>query len=254
MNKVLAGNWKMNKNRAEVKSFFEQLPSELKTNNKARAIVAPSPTLMETAVLSAAGSVVEVFSQNCAFEGSGAYTGEISPMQLQDIGVTGTLVGHSERRQYFGETDASCLKRTLKAFESGLTVIYCIGETLEERKSAQTNQVLARQLQLVVSEVLPHLPAAEGAKERFIVAYEPVWAIGTGLTASAQDIKNAHDFIYLEMSKASSKVPSILYGGSVKPENFAEISSTPHVAGGLVGGAALKSADYSSLWKTLLSK
>jgi triosephosphate isomerase (TIM) len=242
MRKVLAGNWKMFKTRAETASFFMEIGKSLAAS-PLRKIIAPSPTLMESAVRASEGSGIEIFSQNCAWAPSGAFTGELSPLQLRDVGCTGTLVGHSERRQHFGDTDLSVLKRAINALQHGLEVIYCIGESLEERQGGLTPKVLKQQLSGVLSELLPNLKPGSG----FLMAYEPVWAIGTGLTASSEQITEAHALISAELAKAGGADVAILYGGSVKPNNFREISHLPKVGGGLVGGASLSPADYIAL-------
>jgi len=166
-----------------------------------------------------------VFAQNVHWAEEGAYTGEISAPMLVELGVTGAIVGHSERRQYFGETDESVARRTAGALEHGLRVIACVGESLEERESGQTELVLRVQVEAIGE--------AAGAHERLVVAYEPVWAIGTGRTATPGQAREAHAFI-----KGLLDVP-VLYGGSVKPDNAAELMSQPAVDGALVGGASL---------------
>jgi triosephosphate isomerase len=249
--KILAGNWKMHKTRDEVKSFFAAIKSEKLDDPNIEQILAPSPTLMECAVGEARGTRIQIFSQNCAWEKSGALTGEMSPLQLKELDVVGTLVGHSERRQYFGESDSSCEKRARAALESGLRVIYCIGESLDERKAGQTRKVLETQLAPLFRLPLSG-PMATGlpAQDAFVLAYEPVWAIGTGVTAEPEQVREAHGWI-AEMLNSRGLKLKILYGGSVKPNNFQELASLPHVAGGLVGGASLEAASYIALFRAL---
>lgn len=234
--KCLAGNWKMFKNRAEVKAFFAKVGSSL-ASSRVRKVVAPSPTLLETALTAAQGTGIEVFSQNAHWSDSGAFTGEMSPAQLVDLGVKGAIIAHSERRQYFGETDETAVQRALACLERGLDVIYCIGERVEQRKAGETNAVLKTQLSSVISKILPK------AGPRLMIAYEPVWAIGTGLVATPEQVKEAHAFI---AGLVGNSLP-LLYGGSVKADNFAGLASLPHVDGGLVGGASLEADSYIAL-------
>jgi triosephosphate isomerase len=242
MMKILAGNWKMYKTREEVKSFFSSL--ELPSKASVRSIIAASPTLLETAVPLAKAKNVSIFSQNCAWAAEGAFTGEIAPRQLKELGVTGTLIGHSERRQYFGETTETCLKRIQNALAAGLEVIYCVGESRSERESGETMKVLNAQLVPVLGEI-----KAEDRKN-FILAYEPVWAIGTGLVATTQQIEETHKGIQ-KTCASHGFTPPILYGGSVKPDNFGAIAAFPEVSGGLVGGASLDSKSFRALFDCL---
>lgn len=244
--KTLAGNWKMFKTRAETRAFFKEIGTSLATS-KVRKIIAASPTLLETALDAAKGTGIEIFSQNCAWAESGAFTGEISPLQLKDLGITGTLVGHSERRQYFGETDETCAKRAKAAIAAGLEVIYCLGESLAERQGNRTAAVLEKQMVPVLNDVLPALVASGASPSaKFLIAYEPVWAIGTGLTATTAQIAEAHALLAHWLKKAGFEI-GLLYGGSVKPQNIKEIGSTEYVNGGLVGGASLEAKSYREL-------
>ena len=251
MQKILAGNWKMHKTRDEAREFVQELLStHAALNPKTRCVLIPSPTLMEALIESTEGSALEVFSQNCSYEMEGAFTGEISPLQLMDLGVTGTLVGHSERRSYFGESDATCERRAALALEKELDVIYCIGESLEEREAGKTREVLLRQLEFFSRAV--KRARQSGSDAQAVVAYEPIWAIGTGKVAGPEQIREAHQWIHEALEKAGTP-SAILYGGSVKPSNFKEIASIPHVAGALVGGASLKACDYRALLDVLES-
>jgi triosephosphate isomerase len=202
---IVAGNWKMHRGPD---------PAALVGLD---AIVCPPFTRLRACV--EAGLVT--YAQNVHWEPEGAYTGEISAPMLLELGVTGSLVGHSERRQYFGETDETVALRTRAALDAGLRVIACVGETKEQRDRGETEDVLRRQLSVLE------------AHERLVIAYEPVWAIGTGLTATPEMAQEAHAFI-----KSLLDAP-VLYGGSVKPENAAELFAQPDVDGGLVGGASL---------------
>jgi triosephosphate isomerase (TIM) len=174
-----------------------------------------------------------VFAQNVHWAEEGAFTGEISPRMLAELGVAGAIVGHSERRQYFGETDESVARRTAGALEHGLRVIACVGESLEERESGEMELVLRVQLDAIAD--------AAGAHDRLVVAYEPVWAIGTGRTATPEQVRDAHAFI-----KSLLDVP-VLYGGSVKPDNAVELLSEEGVDGALVGGASLEVESFTAI-------
>jgi triosephosphate isomerase len=180
-----------------------------------------------------------VFAQNVHWAGDGAYTGEISAPMLIELGVAGAIVGHSERRQYFGETDETVARRTVAALEHGLRVIACVGESLEERESGQTELVLRLQVEAIRD--------AAGPSEELVIAYEPVWAIGTGLTASPDQAKEAHAVV-----KELLDVP-VLYGGSVKPENASELLSEPGVDGALVGGASLDVESFTAICRAAAS-
>jgi triosephosphate isomerase len=213
---MIVGNWKM---------FFGPEPEALAGLD---AVVCPPYTRLAECV--EAG--LRTFAQNVHWASEGAFTGEVSPPMLLALGVRGSLVGHSERRQYFGETDDGVARRTHAALEAGLEVIACVGETLAQREAGETEDVLRRQ----VSVLEPH--------PRLVVAYEPVWAIGTGLTATPEQAQEAHAFI-----KSLLDVP-ILYGGSVKPDNAEQLLSQPDVDGALVGGASLDVDSFRAICET----
>ncbi len=218
---IVAGNWKMFKGPAEAASFCAdfEAPAGVET------VVCPPFVSLAAAVAGGA----TVFAQNVHWAADGAFTGEISASMLQELGVAGALVGHSERRQYFGETDATVALRTAAALGAGLRVIACVGELEAEREQGETEAVLARQLAVLE----PH-PA-------LVIAYEPVWAIGTGKTATPELVREAHAFI-----KSLIDAP-VLYGGSVKPENAGELMSQPGVDGALVGGASLDPESFAAI-------
>jgi len=243
--KILAGNWKMHKTRSEMLNFFTAIDRKL-AGSSIKKIIAPSPTLLESAVNAAKDTGIKIYSQNCAYAKEGALTGEISPLQLRDIGVTGTLIGHSERRQFFGESTEVCAKRIQTSLENGLEVIYCIGETHKDRQAARTRDVLEAQLH-AVTQVRP----SQSDPASFVIAYEPVWAIGTGLNAGPEQISEAHGWIREILTSTGLAYP-ILYGGSVKPANFKQISSIPNVWGGLVGGASLEADSFIELHNELM--
>lgn len=241
---IVAGNWKMNLNQEETTSLIEGLKSALPIND-ASIMIAPTFVNLAHAVSLSAGTNIEVIAQNMHFEESGAYTGEISAEMLLSIGIKTVILGHSERREYFGETDEILAKKVQKALEKNMQVVFCFGELLEERKSGEHFNVVASQLK----NALFSLP--ESAWSNIVLAYEPVWAIGTGETASAEQAQEMHAFIRKtiadQYNQAVADEVSILYGGSVKPNNASEIFSKPDVDGGLIGGASLKAEDFSGI-------
>lgn len=210
-------------------------------------VVCPTFTALHAVGQAIAGSSIEMGGQNCYTKESGAFTGEISPQMLKDVGCTWTIIGHSERRQYFGETDAFLNEKLKFALASGLKVMFCVGETLEERQGGKMNDVLSRQ----VVDGLAGLSEADF--DAVAVAYEPVWAIGTGVTASPQQAQEAHAYIRglltLTFGAAVAEKVRIQYGGSVKADNAAELMANPDVDGALVGGAALKADGFAGIIK-----
>ncbi|MEZ4815316.1 MAG: triose-phosphate isomerase [Bdellovibrionota bacterium] len=242
---ILAGNWKLHKTRKDVAAFFETL-SGIETSDKADCYIAPSPVLLETAVRESAklGNKIKILSQNVAYKAEGALTGEISVKQLLELGVVGSLVAHSERRQFFGESDQSAAERCKIGLENGLKIIFCIGENLEERRHGRFESVIESQ----IGPLFPILQSfkKDWLKENLILAYEPVWAIGTGVVASEAEIETSHKYI-ADLCTQNSFELDILYGGSVKPDNFAAISKISKVSGALVGGASLDPKSYTDL-------
>jgi triosephosphate isomerase (TIM) len=229
---LVAGNWKMYKGPAETAEFCLGLrEQELEGVD---VVVCPPFVSLAVAVQLLAGTEIAVAAQNVHWERDGAYTGEVSAQMLSELGVYGAIVGHSERRQYFGETDETVGKRVHAALEAGLFVIACVGETEEERDRGETEDVLRRQL-----AVLEH-------DENLVLAYEPVWAIGTGKTATPEMARDAHDLI-----KSQLDVP-VLYGGSVKPENAAELLAQSTVDGALVGGASLELESFTAICRAAI--
>jgi triosephosphate isomerase len=219
---LIAGNWKMYKTATETAELCRELRDVLGEVEGVDVAVCPPFTGLGPAVQALADTEIAVAAQNVHWEAEGAYTGEISAPMLVDLGVYGAIVGHSERRQYFGESDEAVSRRAAAALEAGLSVIACVGELEEERERGETEDVLRRQL------------ASLEAHDNLVVAYEPVWAIGTGKTATPDLAQEAHAFV-----KSLLDVP-VLYGGSVKPENAAELLAQPDVDGALVGGASLE--------------
>ncbi|MBT8177966.1 MAG: triose-phosphate isomerase [Eudoraea sp.] len=239
--KIVAGNWKMNKNLDETRALINELVQKL-PETSAEVMVAPTFVNLSEAVKSVAGSKVEVVAQNMHFEESGAFTGEIAPGMLKNIGVNTVILGHSERRAYFGETDTLLKKKVDRALAQGMRMIFCFGEELEDRKAGKHFDVVESQLR----NALFHLP--KEAWKHIVLAYEPVWAIGTGETASPEQAQEMHAFIRETITSGFgeeiAEAVTILYGGSVKPGNASEIFSKPDVDGGLIGGAALKADDF----------
>ena len=225
---LIAGNWKMYKGPAETAAFCTAL-RELEFDDSVDVVVCPPFVSLAVAVQLLAGTEIAVAAQNVHWEEEGAYTGEISAPMLRELGVYGAIVGHSERRQYFGETDETTAKRARAALADGLFVIACVGETEEQRERGETEDVLRRQVSVLEAD------------DNLVVAYEPVWAIGTGKTATPEIAQEAHAFI-----KGLLDVP-VLYGGSVKPENAAELLGQPDVDGALVGGASLDVESFSAI-------
>jgi triosephosphate isomerase (TIM) len=243
----IAGNWKMNKTAAEAVETVKGLVAAVAGIDNVDISVFPTNLSVLAAKEAAEGSNVTVGVQNVHFAENGAYTAEVSTEMLKEHGITQAIIGHSERRQYFNETDETVNKRTLAALAAGITPITCIGETMEERQSGSTEKVLDRQLR----GGLVNLTAAQ--MEATVLAYEPVWAIGTGLTASPAEAQDAHAFIRKTVaelfgSETAEKV-IIQYGGSVKAANVAELVGQTDIDGALVGGASLKVEDFSALLK-----
>lgn len=243
---IIAGNWKMNKTRPEAKALLDEL-KPLAANAGCEVVVCVPFTNLETAVAATKGTNIKVGAQNVHFEKSGAYTGEISADMLVELGVEYVVIGHSERRQYFAETDETVNKRTKAALAAGLKPIVCVGELLWERECNITNEVIARQIKLDFFAV-----SAEDVK-KCVVAYEPVWAIGTGKTATADQAEEVCAFIRNELAKlydkATANAVTIQYGGSMNAGNAAELLSKENIDGGLIGGASLKAADLSTIIK-----
>lgn len=242
---VIAGNWKMFKTVAETVSFFDEFkPLVAGADHCEILLCAPFPALT-AAVDTVRGTGIAIGAQNLYWEKQGAFTGEVSAPMIKAAGCSHVLVGHSERRQYFGETDATVLKRTLAALEEGLTPVVCIGETLDERESGSTEAVLATQFTDGVGALTPE------QFSRIIVAYEPVWAIGTGRTATPEIAEEAHRFIRRKVAEkfgaGLAAGVRILYGGSVKPDNVNSLMACENIDGGLVGGASLKAADFAKI-------
>jgi len=242
---VIAGNWKLFKTAPEAVELIKGLKPLIKGKQGVEVVVAPVFTVLDRVRSAMAGSGISLAAQDCFWEEEGAFTGEISPKMLLDAGCSHVIIGHSERRQYFGETDATVNKKIHAALAAGLTVIFCIGETVAEREDGRTFAVLQDQISGGLKGV-----ASDSMKD-IIIAYEPVWAIGTGKTASDAQAQEAHAVIRGEVAALYDKTTAdrirILYGGSVKPENIAGLIAQPDIDGALVGGASLKADSFAAL-------
>jgi triosephosphate isomerase len=250
--KIVAGNWKMNLDYAEGISIFSEIVNMVrdeKNGNQLAIICAPYIHLNSLTKLG--GHTVKIGAQNCHQNESGAFTGEISAKMIKSVGCEYVILGHSERRQYFAETDALLAEKTTTALQHNLAPIFCIGETLDERNNGSYFEVIKSQLE----NGLFNLTEDDFAK--IIIAYEPVWAIGTGLTASSDQAQEVHAFIRKEIGakygEDTANATSILYGGSCNPKNAAELFSQPDIDGGLIGGASLKSRDFVDIIKAFNS-
>ena len=240
---VIAGNWKMYKTARQAAETIRSLADLVKGVQGVEVVICPPFTALAAAVEAAKGSPVAIGAQDCYWEKEGAFTGQVAVPMIADLGCSHCIVGHSERRQFFGETDATVDKKIEAVLANGLTCIACVGETLAEREAGQTFAVLERQVRNGLSR---HLTSA-----RLVIAYEPVWAIGTGKTATPVQAQEAHAFIRRVVAEAASPAAAqavrILYGGSVKPDNIATLMAQPDVDGGLVGGASLDAASFAKI-------
>jgi len=244
---IIAGNWKMYKTRQETFAFFRALIPQIQDVKHCDIVVAPPFTSLSTAVAEAEATRIAISAQDVHWESQGAFTGEVSVKMLVDIGCTYTIIGHSERRQFFGETDETVEKKTLAAVAGGLNAIVCVGETLAERDDGQALEVVRRQVRNGLGRLTtPDL-------SHIIVAYEPVWAIGTGRTATPEIAAEMHAAIrktFTEIyNEAAGNALRILYGGSVKPDNISALMKKEDIDGALVGGASLDPASFAAIVK-----
>lgn len=239
--KIIAGNWKMHKTVAEAVSFVQELKQKT-MGTQVEVVVCPPFTALASVTEAIKGSHIGVAAQNMHWENQGAFTGEISPVMLKEIGVKYVVLGHSERRQYFGETDETVNKKVKAALEHGLIPIVCVGETLEQRESGSTEQVVAAQTKGALLGLTPEQVSG------LVIAYEPIWAIGTGKTASDEDAQQVNNYIRKVIAEvfgsATAEVVRIQYGGSVKPGNAKGLMAQQDIDGALVGGASLKVDDF----------
>lgn len=242
---IIAANWKMHKTLSEAKSFVEEIKGLVPSKEKVDAVVCPPALFLDALVELSKNSPVEIGAQNMYFKENGAYTGEISPVALADIGVQYVILGHSERRQLFHETNEDVNKKTLTAFQHGLTPIVCCGETFTQREQGQTSEHIENQVRRSLDGV-----TAEQMK-RIVMAYEPIWAIGTGKASTAEDANEVCGLIRQAIAtKFSQEVANqvrIQYGGSVKPSNIGEYMKQPNIDGALVGGASLDPKSFLEL-------
>lgn len=241
---IIAGNWKMNNTIEEALTLVKELKPLVK-DAKAEVVVCPSFLSIKSVIDEVKGTNIKVGAQNMHFEENGAFTGEISPNMLNELGVDYVIIGHSERRQYFNETDLTVNKKLKAAFNHNIIPILCVGETLEERKANITEEVIGKQIKLDLNEI------GASEVERLVIAYEPIWAIGTGMTATSKEANDTISFIRnivkdLYGKEISDKV-RILYGGSVKPSTIKEQMAESDIDGGLVGGASLKAKDFAGI-------
>jgi triosephosphate isomerase len=242
--KIIAGNWKMNKTPAEASAFIKELKKEIK-GGKSEVVCAVPFVCIPTAITAARGSRIKIAAQNMHFEEKGAYTGEVSGLMLKEMGVSYVIIGHSERRQYFAETDETVNNKVKAAYRYGLKPIVCVGETLEQRDAGLTAELVRFQVKAAFVGVAPE------QVKKTVIAYEPIWAIGTGRTATsaqAEEVCAIIRKVLKEMyGKRVSSCVRIQYGGSVKADNARELFSMPDIDGGLVGGASLKLADFAAI-------
>jgi triosephosphate isomerase len=241
---LIAGNWKMNKNIDEAVSFAKEIKGLVLDVKDVDILICPAFTSLFAVSLEIKGTNINLGAQNLFWESKGAFTGEIAPSMLKDVGCSYVIVGHSERRQYFAETDEAVNKKVKMALAAGLIPIVCVGETLAERDKNTTFGVIEKQ----VKDGLAGLSADESVK--IVIAYEPVWAIGTGKTATPEQAQEVHEFIrkfYKEVYKDAADKVRILYGGSMKPDNVAELMKKQDIDGGLIGGASLEAGSFAKL-------
>ena len=240
---IIAGNWKMHKTIAEALEFVNDVKDKV-SNNKVEAVICAPFTLLKDLKEATKGTNIKIGAQNMHFEEMGAFTGEISPLMLKELDMDYVVIGHSERRQYFNETNETVNKKVLKALEVGIDPILCVGETLEEREAGNTKNICKVQ----VEKALENVSKEDLAK--VVIAYEPIWAIGTGKTATSEDANDVIAYIREVIANLYGELASdvrIQYGGSVKPSNVAEIMSQSDIDGALVGGASLQANDYVEL-------
>jgi triosephosphate isomerase (TIM) len=242
---IIAGNWKMNKTFAEAKSFAEEVKGLVPESGKIDSIICAPALFLQNLVEVTEGTDVKIGAQNMHFEESGAFTGEISPKPLSEIGVQYVIIGHSERREMFNETDETVNQKTLAAFKYNLTPIVCCGETLEQRENGETMDFVATQIQKALTGL------TDEQVKQTVIAYEPIWAIGTGKSSTSQDANDvcAHirQVVAKQFNEEVANAVRIQYGGSVKPENIKEYMAQPDIDGALVGGASLEARSFLQL-------
>lgn len=242
---IIAGNWKMNKTVAEAKAFAEAVATKIPSTSEVDAVICAPAIQLATLVEAAKGTDLQIGAQNAHFENAGAFTGETSPAALADLGVKYVVLGHSERREYFGETDELINKKTHAAFNNGLIPIVCCGETLEQYEAGEAGDVVAKQVEADLDGL-----SVDQVKAT-VIAYEPIWAIGTGKSATKEDAQKmcqtVREVVANKFGQEAAEAVRVQYGGSVKPENVAEYMACPDVDGALVGGASLEVDSFLAL-------
>lgn len=241
----MAGNWKMYKTASETTAFFEKFSPLVAGASHCEVVIAPTFVNIAAAVEATKGTNVGIGAQNLYWKNEGAFTGEVSAPMIAAVGADWVIIGHSERRQFFGETDQTVLQKTVAALEAGLKPIICVGEMLADREAGKTEDVLVGQFQGGIAGLTPEQFA------RIVIAYEPVWAIGTGKTATPEIAADAHKCIRAQVKAkfgaAAADAVRILYGGSVKPDNVKSLMAQPDIDGALVGGASLQADSFASI-------
>ncbi len=249
---VIAGNWKMNKTPDEAVDFVEKLSFSIRNEKKVEMVICAPFLCLERLSNILSGTNIATGAQNMYWENSGAFTGEISGTMLKAIGCSHVIIGHSERRQFFGDNDISVNMKVKKALEIGLVPIMCVGETLAEREAGSTDQIVVSQIETGLSGIKVN----QGSAEKFIIAYEPVWAIGTGKTCDTSEANRVISLIRNTLARQYQNEVAgnirILYGGSAKPENIRELLATSDIDGGLIGGASLEPSSFSKLVENIL--
>ncbi len=242
---IIAGNWKMHKTMEEAKSFATEVRGNVPSSDKVDSVICAPALFLERLVELTSDHQVEIGAQNMHFEESGAFTGEVSPKALQDLGVKYVIIGHSERREMFNETDVSVNKKTIAAFQYGLTPIVCVGETLEQRERGETKDLVGKQVQAALTDL------TEDQVKNAVIAYEPIWAIGTGKSSTAEDANEVcshiRGVVADQFSQETADAVRIQYGGSVKPANIKEYMAQSDIDGALVGGASLEPTSFLQL-------
>ncbi len=242
---IIAGNWKLNKTASEALAFVEAVKSNIPSAEKVDSVIGAPTLFLHELTKAAKGTELKISAQNCYFENSGAFTGETSPAALNDIGVDYVIIGHSERREYFHETNEDINKKAHAIFNNGMTPIICCGETLEQREAGQTNEWVSGQIKAAIAGL------TEEQVAKSVLAYEPIWAIGTGKSSTSKDANDTcsviRETIAKEVSKEAAEAVRIQYGGSVKPENIAEYMAQSDIDGALVGGASLETESFLAL-------
>lgn len=241
---IVAGNWKLNGSQSSIKQLIESIRSGASDLTQVAIMVCPPYVYLPQVAELVKGSTIQLGAQNVSEQTSGAFTGEVAADMLKEVGCAYTLIGHSERRAIYGEQDSVLAQKFVAAQKAGLTPVLCVGETLAEREAEQTEAVVQRQLDAVLTV------AGINAFEQAIIAYEPVWAIGTGRTATPEQAQAVHQFIRQHLARLNAQVAQkvrILYGGSVKADNAAELFAMPDIDGGLIGGASLKAQDFLTI-------